>query len=88
VGGRDLTRGLGLLIASQKVYIICKPTPRARRVGNGDWEILDDGGSLRPCKVINPKHIKSFENMLKKGDVDYSILKEMEKNIPLKPSWK
>jgi hypothetical protein len=34
---------------------------------------------LRPCKVENPKHIESFGKMFQKGDVDYSILKEMEK---------
>jgi len=43
---------------------------------------------LWPCKVKNSKYIESFEKIFKKGGVDYSILKEMEKNIPLKPSWK
>lgn len=72
---RELTRRLCLLINHfQKVYIICKPTHRVRRVGNGDWEVLDDGGSLRPCKVTNPKHIKFFEKMFQIGDDDYSIL--------------
>jgi hypothetical protein len=58
---------------------------RIRRFGNGDWEILDDGLSLMPYKVTTPEHIKIFEKIFHKGDVDYIMLKELEKNIPGSP---